>query len=83
MLIRIENPTGCANAAKTVFYLVSKCSVMAQEYKGRHDKVAKTIHWDMSKEKGVEVSSKLYEHVLEKVVGKKGYGKSRLKLSQW
>ena len=49
----------CGAAEEMVFHLVSECRVMAQnEYEGRHDKVAKIIHWDMYKEKGVEVSSK-------------------------
>ena len=48
----------------------SACSdgVHAQtEYKGRHDKLAKVIHWYLCKKYGVKVQSKWYDHVLEKV----------------
>ncbi len=42
---------------------------MAQtEYKGRHDKLAKVIHWDLCKKYGVQVHAKWYDHVPEKVV---------------
>ena len=35
----------CGAAEGTVFHFVTECSVMAQnEYKGRHDKVAKILH---------------------------------------
>ena len=34
------------------------------EYKGRHDKLAKVIHWDLCKKYGVKVES---NHVPEKV----------------
>ena len=37
------------------------------EYKGRHDKLAKVIHWDLCKMYGVKVQSKWYHHVPEKV----------------
>ena len=51
-----------------VFHIVSECRVHAQtEYKGRHDKLAKMIHWDMCKKYGVKVQSKWYDHVPEKV----------------
>ena len=38
----------CNAAEETVFHIVSECRVHAQtEYKGRHDKLAKVIHWDL------------------------------------
>ena len=38
----------CKAAEETVFHLVSECSTVAQsEYKERHDKLAKVIHWDL------------------------------------
>ncbi len=59
----------CNKAEETVFHIVSECSMMAQtEYKGRHDKLAKVIHWDLCKKNGVQVTAKWYEHVLDKVV---------------
>ncbi len=57
-------------AEETVIHVVSKCSMMAPEteYKGRHDKLAKAIHWDLCKTFGVQVFVKWYEHVLGKVL---------------
>ena len=58
----------CNAAEETVFHIVSECRVHAQtEYKGRHDKLAKVIHWDLCKKYGVKVQSKWYDHVPEKV----------------
>ena len=58
----------CNAAEETVFHIVSECRVHAQtEYKGRHDKLAKLIHWDLCKKYGVKVHSKWYDHVPEKV----------------
>ena len=34
---------------------------------GRHDKLAKVIHWDLCKKWGVQVIEKWYDHVPEKV----------------
>ena len=54
----------CNAAEETVFHIVSECRVHAQtEYKGRHDKLAKVIHWDLCKKYGVKVQSKWYDHV--------------------
>ncbi len=40
----------CNKAEETVFHIVSEYSMMAHtEYKGRHDKLAKVIHWDLCK----------------------------------
>ena len=48
--------------------IVSECRVHAQtEYKGRHDKLAKVIHWDLCKKYGVKVKSKWHDYVPEKV----------------
>ena len=58
----------CNKAEGTVFHFVSECSKMAQtEYKGRHDKLAKVIHWDLCKKWGFQVTAKWYEYVPEKV----------------
>ncbi len=38
----------CNKAEETLFHIVSESSMMAQtEYKGRYDKLAKVIHWDL------------------------------------
>ena len=53
----------CNAAEENVFHIVSECRVHAQtEYKGRHDKLATAIHWDLYKKYGVK-----YDHVPEKV----------------
>ena len=58
----------CNAREETVFHLVSECSVMAQsEYKARHDKLAKVVHWDLCKKYGVQVDARWYKHVPEKV----------------
>ena len=58
----------CNKAEETIFYIVSECSKMAQtEYKGRYDQLANVIHWDLCKKRGVQVTAKWYDHVLEKV----------------
>ena len=46
---------------------ISHCQRMQTEYKGRHDTLAKVIHWDLCKKYGVKVQSKWYDHVPEKV----------------
>ena len=58
----------CNAAEETVFHIVSECRVHAQtEYRGRHNKLAKVIHWDLCKKYGAKVQSKWYDHVPEKV----------------
>ena len=56
----------CNAAGKTVVHI--EWRVRAQtEYKGRHDKLAKVIHWDLCKKYGVKVQSQWYDHVPGKV----------------
>ena len=58
----------CAMRRRRLFHIVSECRVHAQtEYKGRHDKLAKVIHWDLCKKYDVKVQSKWYHHVPGKV----------------
>ena len=59
----------CGQAGESVQHIVSACGKLAQkEYKRRHDNVARRIHWDISKERGLECTEKWYEHVPEGVV---------------
>ena len=44
----------------------AECMLLT-EYKGRHDKLAKVIHWYLCKKYGVKAKSKWYDHVLEKI----------------
>ena len=44
-------------------HLVSGCEKLAQKkYKRRHGNVAKKVHWDLCKKKGLEHTEKWYEH---------------------
>ena len=61
----------CGEREETVFHLVCECSKMAQtDYKGRHDKLARVIHWDLCRKHGIAVKEKWWEHVPEKVLEK-------------
>ena len=54
---------------ESVQHLLSGCEKLAQEeYKRRHDYVAKKVHWDLSKKNGLEHTEKWYEHVPEGAV---------------
>ena len=64
----VKNNNNSINNNTNIIHIVGECSRIAKtEYKGRHDKLAKVIHWDLCKKCGVQVTSKWYEHVLEKV----------------
>ena len=40
----------CGSTIETVDYILSSCAVIAQSYyKQRHDKVARIVHWELSK----------------------------------
>ena len=53
---------------ESVQHLVSGCEKLAQkEYKRQHDNVAKKVHWDLSKNNGLEHTGK-FEHVPEEAV---------------
>ena len=66
-----ENPLCrlCGQKGESVQHIVSACGKLAQkEYKRRHDNVARKIHWDICKKRGLECSEKWYEHAPEGVV---------------
>ena len=53
----------CGKRGETVQHIISECEKLAQrEYKRRHDKVAKKVHWDLCVRSGLECSEKWYEH---------------------
>ena len=59
----------CGQKEETVDHLVSSCSKIAQtDYKGRHDKVAATLHWSLCKQFGFVRAEKWYDHRAEKVL---------------
>ena len=53
---------------ESVQHLVTGCEKLAQkEYKRQHDNVAKKVHWDLSKNNGLEHTGK-FEHAPEEAV---------------
>ena len=56
----------CGKKGESVKHLTSGCEKLAQnEYKRRHDNVAKKVHWDICKKNGLEHSERWYEHAPE------------------
>ena len=59
----------CEQKMETINHIISECPALAQnEYKKRHDTVAKALHWKISKEYNIPCSEKWYNHVPEKVI---------------
>jgi hypothetical protein len=59
----------CKEADETINHVVSECSMLAQrEYKRRHDKVARTLHWCLSKKYGLPCADRWYQHEPQSVV---------------
>ena len=54
---------------ETVRYIVCECAILAQrEYKKRHDRVGRKIHWEVCRKIGLYVNEKWHKHEPEKVV---------------
>ena len=54
---------------ESVQHLIRGCEEVAQnEYKRRHDNVAKKIHWDLCKKNKLDSKEKWYENVPERAV---------------
>ena len=59
----------CGSKGETVAHVVSECGKLAQtEYKGRHDNVARYIHWQCCGKCGLERANSWYEQKPEGVV---------------
>ena len=59
----------CRKREETVNHIFNECSKLAQkEYKGRHDCVAKDVHWDLCRKYGFECTDKWYENKPDVVV---------------
>ena len=59
----------CNIKDETINHIASECSALAQnQYKKRHDTVAKALHWSMCKKYNLPSNNKWYEHLPEKVV---------------
>ena len=53
----------CKEKTETVEHIVSGCKVLAgNEYKQRHDNVARNIHWHICEKNGIECEDKWWKH---------------------
>ena len=53
----------CGDRDETINHIISECSKLAQrEYKARHDRVGKVIHWEMCKKLKFNHTNKWYRH---------------------
>lgn len=58
----------CHRHVESISHVISGCSTLAaKEYLDRHNRVARYIHWKISKECGNPLTNKWYEHTLSKV----------------
>ena len=59
----------CVDRDETINHLISECSKLAQkEYKTRHDRVSKVIHWELCKILKFDHTNKRYMHNPEYVL---------------
>ena len=59
----------CGVKEESAGHLICECSKLAQnEYKYRHNYVARIVNWGMSKTRGLPAADKWYEHELERAV---------------
>ena len=53
----------CSDRDETINHIISECCKLAQkEYKTRHDRVGKEIHWEMCKKFKFDHANKWYMH---------------------
>jgi hypothetical protein len=78
--VKIDHQAGsplcrlCGEKEETVDHLVSSCGKIAQtDYKGRHDRVAASLHWSLCQQFGFPRANKWYEHRAEKVLENEDY----------
>ena len=63
----------CKENVESVTHKISVCLTLANnQYRKRHDKVAKKIHWLLCKKFHLECKGKLYEHVPDSVLENEG-----------
>ena len=59
----------CNDKDETINHIASECPALAQnQYKKRHDTVAKALHWSLCKKYRIPCSEKWYEHQPQGVV---------------
>ena len=63
----------CGNASEGVTHITSACQKLAQmQYKQRHDKVGRKIHWLLCKKYELEYPDKWYQYNPEPVTENEG-----------
>ena len=64
----------CADKVETIDHLVSGCSILTPgEYKTRHDRVRRYLHWKICNHFLVDTTENWYEHKPEVVTGGPGF----------
>jgi len=59
----------CGEKQETVEHLICSCAKIAQtDYKGRHDRVATSLHWSLCGQLGFSRAERWYDHRAEKVL---------------
>ena len=59
----------CKDKDETINHIVSECPALAQnQYKKRHDTVAKALHWSLCNKYQISCSNKWYEHQPDPVI---------------
>ena len=64
----------CRKVDESIDHIVSGCNKLAQkEYKRRHDKLGKIVHWKLSRKRSFEAGDKWYEHEPESALENEDY----------
>ena len=64
----------CRKVDESIDHIVSGCGKLAQkEYKRRHDKLGKIVHWKLARKCNIEAGNKWYEHEPESVLENEDY----------
>ena len=59
---------------ESIDHIISACSKLAQkEYKRRHDKLGKIVHWKLARKCNFEAGDKWYEHESECILENEDY----------
>ena len=63
----------CRKVDESIDHIVSGCSKLAQEYKRRHDKLRKKVHWKLARKFNFEAGDTWYDHEPESGLENKDY----------
>ena len=59
----------CKEKPETISHIISGCKCLAgTKYTNRHDKVGKYIHWNLLRDRGVDVCKEWFKHEPQKVI---------------